>query len=650
LQCKDGAGCRKNKKIFETRFFEPLCNPAHACIQFKTTIMRQLFTIAFLLLFTCYGNAQTITITGRITDQQGSPLAGASIVIKGTKTGVASDANGVFSLQLPVCCKILVVSYIGYEIKEVQVKDSDKNLLIALEPRALEMDGCVVVGYGSARKQMKMTGSIVRIHGDYIGPVRKNSESYKEIVENNFKKAGCEPISTLSADVDKAAYGNVRRFLTGNALPETDAVRVEEMINYFDYQYPEPTGKHPYALYSELTQCPWNKENKLLLVAMQAKKPVSTEAIPNNLVFLIDVSGSMQDTDKLPLLKASFQLLLDSLQPNDLVSIVTYAGASGLALPATPVRNKKDILNALDRLKAGGSTAGGEGIELAYQTAVDNFIEGGNNRVILATDGDFNVGLSTDKELQALIEEKRNAQVYLTCLGFGEGNYKDDIMETLADKGNGNYYYIDNINEARKVLQKDFRSTLYTIAKDVKMQVAFNSRLVQSWRLIGYENRLLDTEDFDNDAKDAGEMGEGHTVTVLYEIVPRSATRAAEAMVGDSCTRNPFNEESGDLAMIQTRYKLPMGFRSRVFNHVIADRPVVFEKASENTRFAASVALFGMLLRQSSYSGMASYDDVLKIASRACGTDVSKQEMMQLVIAAAKLDDREKKETAGLHR
>ena len=347
-----------------------------------------------------------------------------------------------------------------------------------------------------------------------------NTEDYDGIVENRFLTVTENALSTFSIDVDAASYSNVRRFLQSGQLPPAGAVRTEEMINYFHYDYPQPKNEDPFSINTEMAACPWNPAHRLVLIGLQGKK-IPVENLPaSNIVFLIDVSGSMMDENKLPLVKASMKMLVDQLREQDKVSLVVYAGNAGLVLPATSGANKNAIKDAIDKLEAGGSTAGGQGIQLAYKTAKENFLKGGNNRVILCTDGDFNVGASSDDDLVRMIEEERKSGVFLTVLGYGMGNYKDNKMEKLADKGNGNHAYIDGLSEAKKVLVNEFGGTLFTIAKDVKLQVEFNPAKVQAYRLIGYENRMLNKEDFNNDKKDAGELGSGHTVTALYEVIP----------------------------------------------------------------------------------------------------------------------------------
>lgn len=467
-----------------------------------------------------------------------------------------------------------------------------------------------------------------------------NTEEYNRIYDNRFLDAMDNPLSTFSIDVDTGSYANVRRFLNNNQLPPKDAVRIEEMINYFKYDYPEPQKKHPFSISTELTACPWNTDHRLLHIGILGKQLKSKNTPPSNLVFLLDVSGSMDSPKKLPLLKASFKLLVEQLNPNDRVAVVVYAGAAGLVLPSTPGSQKEKILEAITRLEAGGSTAGGAGILLAYKIAEEFFIENGNNRIILATDGDFNIGVSNTAELVRMIEEKREKGIFLTTLGFGMGNYKDNRLEQLADKGNGNYSYIDNILEGKKVFVHDMRGTLFTIAKDVKIQVEFNPVKVKGYRLIGYENRKLQKEDFDDDKKDAGELGAGHTVTALYEIVPAGNTAVESAPLRFQESRIKKDAlKSREMALVKLRYKKPDGAVSRLIT-----RPVKWENngtdtGSINSRFSTAVALFGMLLRESTYAGDSSFDDVLALAKGAMGKDNYgyRSEFIRLVTIAREL-------------
>ncbi len=460
-----------------------------------------------------------------------------------------------------------------------------------------------------------------------------NTEEYTRIYENNFKDVVKNPLSTFSIDVDTASYANVRRMLNYGQKPYPDAVRIEEMINYFSYDYPEPTGDAPFSFNTELSECPWNRTNQLLHVGLQAEKVDLQNMPPNNLVFLLDVSGSMSDPNKLPLLKGALKLLASQMRPQDRISIVVYAGAAGLVLPPTKGNDTRTIFNALERLEAGGSTAGGAGIELAYATAKKNFDKEANNRVIICTDGDFNVGTSATGDLVRLIEDKRKDGIFLTVLGFGMGNYKDSRMEQLADKGNGNYAYIDSIMEAKKVLVTEMGGTLVTIAKDVKIQIEFNPAVVKSYRLIGYENRVMAAEDFDNDKKDAGELGLGHTVTALYELTladsapPKSDLKYQQVTVTDQA------QNKDELLTIKFRYKKPQGDKSTLIVHPVPFRPVALKDSSDNFRWSAAVAQWGLILRGSEYKGSASFENVLSLAKGSKGQDNEgyRSEFIQLV-------------------
>ncbi len=449
-----------------------------------------------------------------------------------------------------------------------------------------------------------------------------NTEEYAELKENEFENTQEKPLSTFSIDVDKASYSNVRRFLNQNQLPPKNAVRIEELINYFKYDYPQPTGEHPFTVQTELSQCPWNKEHQLIHIGIQGKSIDYNRLSPSNLVFLVDVSGSMEDPNKLPLVKSSLKMLVQSLGQKDRISLVAYGGSAGLVLPSTSCEDKEAIEDAIDRLNAGGSTAGGEGIQLAYAVAKENLIAGGNNRVILATDGDFNVGVTDPTALLELINKKRNERIYLTICGFGTGNYKDGRMEEISNKGNGNYFYIDNIQEAKKVFVTEMRANLFTIAKDVKIQVEFNPAVVQSYRLIGYEDRLLKKEDFNNDKKDAAELGAGHTVTALYEIVPVGATATVDPLRYQQKTKTAPSELNKDeLMLLKLRYKPINSEESKLIKQVVQNKATSLDRASENFRFATAVAGFGMLLRGSENSGHFTYADDLILAKAAASLD-----------------------------
>ncbi len=465
-----------------------------------------------------------------------------------------------------------------------------------------------------------------------------NTEAYNYLQENDFTNVTESPLSTFSIDVDRASYSNVRRFINSGQLPPADAVRIEELVNYFTYDYPQPNGSEPFSINIEIGECPWNSGNYLALVGLQGKKIEMANLPPNRLTFLVDVSGSMNYGNKLPLLKQAFSLLVEQLRPQDQVAIVVYAGAAGVVLEPTPGNQKEQILAALDKLSAGGSTAGGEGILLAYKIAQQQYKADANNRVILASDGDFNVGVSSDGELTRIIEEKRKLGVYLTVLGFGMGNYKDSKMEILADKGNGNYAYIDDIAEARKVLVTELGATLLTIAKDVKIQVEFNPARIAKYRLIGYENRMLQARDFNDDTKDAGELGAGHSVTALYELTPTNSNAPVSAEVDplkyQHAEIKPSALNSNELMTVKFRYKPP-----QQDNSLLIEKPVTTSgvgQYSNNFTFAASVASFGMLLRQSKFAGTTSIEAVLEMAKQGQGKDPEgyRKDFIELVTKA----------------
>ncbi len=469
-----------------------------------------------------------------------------------------------------------------------------------------------------------------------------NTEGYDHIAENDFKAVADDPLSTFSIDVDTASYANARRFLNDGSLPPADAVRLEEMINYFDYDYRQPKGDVPFAVHTEVSDCPWNKDAKLVHVGVQGKDVSAHEVPPRNLVFLLDVSGSMNDSRKLPLLKQAFSMLVDQLRPQDRVSIVVYAGASGVVLEPTEGTDKMKILSALDRLSAGGSTNGGAGIELAYALAQQNFQKGAINRVILATDGDFNVGTSSQGELTRLIEDKRKSGVFLSVLGFGTGNVKDSTMEMLADKGNGNYAYIDSVSEARKVLVDEAGATLMTIAKDVKIQVEFNPSQVVAYRLVGYENRKLAHRDFNDDTKDAGEIGAGHTVTALYEVVTTDhaiGRSEVDALRYQDERSKTAASSSSELMFLKLRYKQPQGSKSRLVTFPVQDDDKGIASTSNAFRWSASVAQFGMLLRGSKHVAGITFADTRALAAGALGNDRHgyRREMLGLIDQAARL-------------
>jgi Ca-activated chloride channel family protein len=469
-----------------------------------------------------------------------------------------------------------------------------------------------------------------RYRGDF------NTATYDKVEENPFLPAATNPLSTFSIDVDTASYSNVRRFITSGSLPPKDAVRVEEMINYFSYDYREPEGDKPFSIDLDSTACPWDGSHRLLRIGLKGREVANEKRPASNLVFLLDVSGSMMPPERLPLVKQAMRLLVDKLGEKDRVAIVIYAGGSGLALSSTSGNEKEKILRALDELKAGGSTNGAEGIELAYKVAADNFIKGGVNRVILATDGDFNIGVTNQGDLIRLIEDKAKSGVFLSVLGVGTDNLKDSTMQKLADKGNGNYAYLDSLDEARKVLVQQINGTLMTIAKDVKIQVEFNPARVASYRLIGYEKRMLRKEDFNNDKVDAGEIGAGHTVTALYEVVPAGpgATDPAASVPpvdplkyqspnpsAVAATKPADANASQEMVTVKLRHKKPEGETSELTERSLVDNGSKFENAAPDLKFAAAVAEFGMLLRDSQFKGKGSFGAVIEWAQEGKGRD-----------------------------
>ena len=621
--------------------------------------MKKLSLILFLFI-SCRGLAQQAvqTISGTVyASDDKQPLVGATIRAVGKPDGAVTDLKGHYSLNVTHEVKQLQFIFIGYEAQTVKIKNRTQ-IDVYLKPASRSLNEVVVMGYAT-QKKMDITGSVASINTGAPGAsqvvhirgtaspvqalqgkvsgiavthsngylVQPEDESYKYIQDNSFQTAKENPLSTFSVDVDAASYSNVRRFINNGQLPPPDAVRIEEMINYFKYNIPAPTNGEPVAIHTELSTAPWNPAHRLLRIALKARTMDNSKLPPSNLVFLIDVSGSMNMPNKLPLVKTAMRLLVDQLRPQDKVAIVVYAGNAGLVLPSTPGSDKTKINEAIDGMSAGGSTAGGEGIKLAYKIARENFITGGNNRVILSTDGDFNVGASSDEDMEHLIEHERQSNVHLSVLGFGMGNYKDTKMETLADKGNGNYAYIDNLDEAKNKLVKEFGSTMFMVAKDVKLQVEFNPTKVEAYRLLGYEDRLLNKEDFNNDVKDAGDMGAGHTVTAFYEIIPAGAkdpfAPTVDPLKYQLMARIPGNvpSVSNEMLTVKFRYKQPESMVSKLSQKVVYDAPEAFGKTSADFRFAAAVAETGMLLRQSPYKQQATFDQAILIAKDAKDKD-----------------------------
>ena len=688
------------------------------------------------------------TITGIVSDDLG-PLAGASIIVKGTKTGTSTDFDGKYSIKAKIG-DILIFSFVGLHSKEIKVGKSNiynvklntasqleevvvtgivgvkrkedqsvssytiksEEISYSSTPKTIQTlngkvtglkintknqrENTITIRCGNSNSEKKLALIIVDgketsatklqeidpkkfesvevikrskgvalygekgVNGVIVaftknGMDKKEKEEFKKfissdsiideisnedygvLIENEFESPKQSPLSTFSIDVDNASYTNIRRFINNGQKVPKDAVRVEEMVNFFKYNYSQPKDKHPFAIHTEYSDCPWNEKHKLLKIGLQGKD-IPTDDLPNsNFVFLIDVSGSMSSQNKLPLLKESMKVLVNQMRKDDKVAIVVYAGAAGLVLPPTSGNKKETIINALDQLQSGGSTAGGAGIQLAYKIAQENFIKGGNNRVILATDGDFNVGASSDNDMERLIEEKRKSGVFLTCLGYGMGNYKDSKMETLANKGNGNYAYIDNIQEANRFLGKEFKGSMFAIAKDVKIQIEFNPKHVQSYRLIGYENRKLRPEDFKNDAIDAGELGSGHTVTALYEIIPVGIKSDYLKEVDGLKYSNVANNQnfSNELATIKFRYKKPDGEKSTEMVETIKNETISLAKTSDDFKFSSSVAWFGLKLRDSKLISNKSISDIKNLANQGKSNDSEgyRSEFIRLVDA-----------------
>ncbi|WP_078063162.1 YfbK domain-containing protein [Solirubrum puertoriconensis] len=600
--------------------------------------------------------SDSLAIRGLVTDvSTGVGIPGVAVLLKGTTTGVSTDAKGGFRLVLPSTKGkyLLQISSVGYVTREMPVRPG-QTVFVGLSADTKALNEVVVTGAPSGRVagvQIRgAVGKARRSHAsapsyypyDQARRPRENRESYEHTTENGFQQVRKAPLSTFSIDVDAASYSNVRRFLLQDGqLPPPDAVRTEELVNYFRYNYPQPTdASAPCALTLEQARCPWAPQHQLVLVGMQARTVPTDKLPPANLVFLIDVSGSMSSADKLPLVKASLKQLVRELRPQDKVSMVVYAGAAGLVLPPTPGTKRADILAALDNLEAGGSTAGGEGLRLAYATARQHYLKEGNNRVILATDGDFNVGESSDDAMEHLIKQERESGVFLSVLGFGTGNLQDSKMERLADKGNGNYAYIDNLAEGRRVLVQQFGGTLFTLAKDVKLQVEFNPARVQAYRLIGYENRLLADEDFNNDKKDAGELGAGQQVTALYEVVPVGAPPVVDGLKYQPVAQAPTGAATAELLTVKMRYKEPQSQQSRLVSQALgaADAKSITD-GSENLRWAAAVAQMSLLLRQSERRGNATWDNTLQLARPARGRDDDgyRAECIRMMEAAAGL-------------
>ncbi len=627
-----------------------------------------LSTLASLLLCTALF-AQEMTVSGTVMNNQKNKLAGATVTIKGTKTSATTNKEGRYSIVTKKGA-VLVFSLSGFQSRYITVTQAQHDVILTpiqkqtevkeikkFTPPAPQDKICVVSSEdcvteelvkmdelrmplaGAKNVDASADGEVMIIRGASMNRSRvptapgwtsaydnMQTEQYNVYRENRFLEPLQEPLSTFSVNVDAASYGNLRRYVNRGQLPPADAVRIEELVNYFSYNYAKPAGNDPVRITTEVGLCPWNPQNRMVRIGIKAREVGDGKLPASNLVFLIDVSGSMSGPTRLDLVKSSLKLLVNNLREKDRVAIVAYAGSAGEVLPATPGSDKQAILDALGRLDAGGSTAGGAGIQLAYKVARANFIPGGNNRVILCTDGDFNVGVSSKEGLESLIEKERQSGVYLTVLGYGMGNYKDNRLETLSAKGNGNYAYIDNLQEANKTLVQEFGGTMYAVAKDVKLQVEFNPAHVKAYRLIGYESRMLKKEDFNDDRKDAGEMGAGHTVTALYEVVPAGSNwnpagsvdplkYQEEPMRGYSVAQR----NSPEMLTVKLRYKRPDSDQSTKMEVPLVDKGG--NNVSSDFRFAAAVAMYGQIVRGSQFSGDGTLDKVIALARQGLEND-----------------------------
>lgn len=616
---------------------------------------KKLFIIILLLLTAVTAWAMPENLTGRINTFEVSAAIEAQSMPLENLLDLLSKQSGVCITAVPEVAGLKVDLLIpaGERLEQILAAlcnkyyltykmNEAKNAVIVFKGYDLEHPRANVTAKHFAMSAPELAmGVYAAPAAGYMPPVF-NTEEYGHNYDNSYQDVAKMPLSTFSIDVDTAAYSNVRRHINGGGLPPADAVRTEELINYFTYDYPQPSGEHPFSVTTEVQTCPWQPQHKLVMLNLQGKNISADDMPPGNLVFLIDVSGSMGQPNKLPLLKTAFKMLVKQLRAQDNVAIVVYAGSAGVILEPTPGSEKETIINAIDKLEAGGSTAGGEGIGLAYKLAKEHFIPSGNNRVILATDGDFNVGVTSEGALTRLIEERRDDGIFLSVLGFGMGNIKDNKMELLADKGNGNYAYIDNAMEAKKVVVGQLAGTLYTIAKDVKFQVEFNPAKVKYYRLVGYENRVLENRDFNDDRKDAGDMGAGHAVTAFYEIIPAGSDESAGS-TDPLLYQQSVLVPSDDLLQVKIRYKKPEEDESILFAQNIGAGEV-YGNPSENFRFAAAVAEYALLLRNSEYKGQASYGHVLDVAKSAKGADPEgyRAEFIKLVEISRLLDDKEK--------
>ena len=610
--------------------------------------------VVFLLAVLAASATQTGAISGVVVDAHGGALPGVAVHLNGSESKrTLTDAGGRFSFLAlrpgQYQLRFEHAGFIGATSAAVVGAGATERINVRMSVNSVA-EAATVSSASPDNKARMAARAAPRVGGGVYYPGRPfpdprpydppfNTEAYDNIDENPFRRVASDPLSTFSIDVDTASYANVRRFLSSGGLPPAGAVRIEEMINYFRFTYPQPPASAPFSVTTELGECPWNPRHRLALIGLQGREMPDEERPPRNLVFLLDVSGSMMSPDKLPLVRTAMRMLTDVLAARDRVAIVVYAGSTGLVLPSTPGDHKSTIHRAIAELEAGGSTNGGAGIQLAYRVAREHFIRGGVNRVVLATDGDFNVGVTSQDELIRLIEEQRASGVFLSVLGVGTGNLKDSTMEKLADKGNGNYSYLDSLHEARKVLVREAGSTLVTIAKDVKIQVEFNPKAVTSYRLIGYENRLLRNEDFNDDKKDAGEIGAGHSVTALYEIVPAGVERTGPAVdpLKYQVPMQPTGAASADeLLTVKLRYKAPDADDSRLISTTIRSEP---QALTANLGFASAVAEVAMLLRNSKHAPAGRYEAAIARARtfRQSDPDGYRAEFIKLAELAASL-------------
>jgi Ca-activated chloride channel homolog len=613
--------------------------------------MNRTLFVTMLLIFQFVAVAQTASIRGTVVDQSQALIPGVTIQLehldRGEKLTTITDASGRFTLFGITPGNVRVTaSLTGFQSKifTLNLGSAGADLSIILEVSSVNTQVEVVISASSLGTSLS-TAQITTRSGTEsrqrrvvgTGRGRMNTEAYDHIDENPFTRVSTEPSSTFAIDVDTASYSNVRRFLNSGEIPPKDAVRIEELVNYFKYDYAAPTGPHPVAIHTEVAAALWEPRHRLVRIGIRARDVDLHARSRANLVFLVDVSGSMGEENKLPLVQRSLRLLVDQLRDDDTVSMVVYAGATGLALPPTPGVRKHEIHEAIERLKSGGSTNGGAGIQLAYRLATENFVPGGINRVILATDGDFNVGITNQGDLIRLIQQQAQSGVFLTVLGFGIGNYKDSTLEKLADKGNGNYAYIDTFAEARRVFVDQLTGNLMTVAKDVKLQIEFNPAEVEAYRLIGYENRLLADADFNDDKKDGGDMGAAHNVTAFYEVVLKGTPFDGGDAGSLKYQKRTQLERApkGELLTVSLRYKQPHGSKSTLLEVPARNSTAAFDAASADFQFAASVAAFGMLLRDSSHRGQASIDDVLKVAAASAGEDPARFEFIELARKAS---------------